>query len=40
VQRQARADRRRQCLAELDEEFDPLTQQEREEERRLWNDGA
>jgi hypothetical protein len=40
VQRRVRGDRRRQYLAELDEGFGPLTQQEREEGRRLWNDGA
>lgn len=38
VQRQVLADRRRQYLAELDEEFGPLTEEEREEGRRLWND--
>jgi hypothetical protein len=37
VQRQVLADRRRQYLVELDEEFGPLTQEEREEGRRLWN---
>jgi hypothetical protein len=38
LRRQVLADRRRQYLAQLDEEFGPLTEEEREEGRRLWND--
>jgi hypothetical protein len=38
LRRQILADRRRHYLAELDAEFGPLTEQEREEGRRLWSD--
>ena len=40
LRRQVLADRRRQYLAELDAEFGPLTEEEREEGRRLWNGEA
>ncbi len=38
VKRQLLADRRRRYLAELDEEFGPLTEEEREEGQQLWNE--
>jgi hypothetical protein len=37
LRRQVLADRRRHYLAELDAEFGSLTEEEREEGRRLWH---
>lgn len=40
LRRQVLADRRRQFLAQLEQGFGPLSDEEREEGRRLWNDEA
>lgn len=40
LRRQVLADRRRRYLADLDAAYGPLTEEEREEGRRLWNGEA